>query len=72
MVSHALVEFSSLLYHIFQAGAENCISVEIIEKRKREVGLTVPVKCNAFARNKTIAMVLYEELAECQKLRKSC
>ena len=72
LVGHALIEFSSLFYYFLQAGAENCISVEVIEKRKREVGLVVPVKYNAFARNKTIAMVLHEELAERHKFCKSC
>ena len=69
LVGHVPVELSSLvLYHFLQASAENCISVEVIGKRKREVGLAVPAKCNAFTRNKKIAMVLDEELAKCKKL----
>ena len=67
LVGHAPVEFSSLLYHFLQASAENCINVEVIEKRKREVGLVVPAKYNAFTRNKKIAVVLDEELAKCKK-----
>ena len=69
---HASVEFSRLLYHFLQASAENCINVEVIGKRKREVGLVVPAKYNAFTRNKKIAMVLDEELAKRKKLYKSC
>ena len=72
LVGHAPVEFSSLLYHFLQASAENCINVEVIEKRKREVGLVVPAKYNAFTRNKKIAVVLDEELAKCKKLYRSC
>ena len=72
LVRHAPVEFSSLLYHFLQASTENCINVEVIRKRKRDVGLVVPAKCNAFTRNKKIAMVLDEELAKRKKLYKSC
>ena len=72
MVGHAPVEFSSLLYHFLQASAENCINVEVIGKRKREVGLVVPAKYNTFTRNKKMTMVLDEELAKHKKLYKSC
>ena len=34
LVGHALVEFSSLLFHFLYARAENCINVEVIGKRK--------------------------------------
>ena len=60
-----------LLYHILQESAENCINVEVIGKRKREVGLAVPAKYNAVTGNKKIAMVLDEELAKRKKLYKS-
>ena len=63
LIGHAPVEFSSLLYHFLQASAKNCINVEVIGIRKRETELVVPAKYNAFARNKTITMVLDEELA---------
>ena len=66
MVGHAPVEFSSLLYCFLQASGENCIKVELIGERKREVGLVVPAKYNT--RNKMIAMVLDEELARRKKL----
>ena len=72
LVGHAPVEFSSLLYHFLQAIAENCINVEVIGKRKPEVGLAVPVKYSAFTRNKKIAMVLDKELAKRKNLYKSC
>ena len=74
LVCHSPVEFSSLLHHFLQARAENCINVEVIGKRKREVGLVVPVKYNAFTRNKKIALVLVldEEFAKRKKLCKSC
>ena len=40
-------------------------------KRKHEVRLVVPAKCNAFTRSKKIAMVLAEGLAKLKKLYKS-
>ena len=46
LVGHAPVEFSSLLYHFLQASAENCMNVEVIGKRKRDVGLVVPARHN--------------------------
>ena len=52
LVGHAPVDFLSLLYHFLQVSAENCINVEVIGKRKREAGLVVPAKCNAFTRTK--------------------
>ena len=67
MVGLAAVEFSILLYHFIQASAENCINVEVIRKRKREVGLKIPDKYNAFTRNRKIAMLLDEELARRKK-----
>ena len=66
------VEFSSLLYHFLQVSTENCISIEVIGKRKGDVGLVVPAKCNGFTRNKKIAMVMDEELAKHKKLYKPC
>ena len=61
MVGHAPVELLRLLYHFLQASAENVINVEIVGKIKREVGLVVRAKCNAFTRNKKTAMVLDQE-----------
>ena len=72
LVGHAPVEFSSLLYHFLRASPENCINIEVIGKRKREAGLVVPAKYNAFTRNKKAAMVLDEQLAKRKKLYKSC
>ena len=64
LVGHAAVVFSGLLCYFLQASAENCINAEVIGKRKREVGLVVLAKYNAFTRNKKITMVLDEELAK--------
>ena len=63
LVGHAPIELSSLLYHFLQASAENCVNVEIIGKRKREVGLVVPAKYDALTKNKKISMVLEKELS---------
>ena len=48
------------------------MNVEVIGKRKLEVGLVVPAKYDPFTRNKQIAMILDEELAKWKKLYKSC
>ena len=69
LVGQVSVEFSSLLYHFLQASTENCISVEVIGKRK-QVEHVVPAKCNAFTSSKKIAMVLDE--AKHKKLYKFC
>ena len=37
LVGHAPVEFSKLLYNFLHASAQNCIDIEIIGKRKREI-----------------------------------
>ena len=68
LVGHAAVELLRLLYHILQASAENVINVEVVGKIKREVGLVVRAKCNAFTRNKNIAMVLDQERTKCKNL----
>ena len=72
LVGHAPIELSSLLYHFLQASAENCVNVEIIGKRKREVGLVVPAKYDALTKNKKISMVLEKELSKRKNMYKSC
>ena len=47
------------------------MNVEVIGKRKLEVGLVVPAKYDPFTRNEQIAMILDEELAKWKKLYKS-
>ena len=66
------IELSSLLYHFLQASAENCVNVEIIGKRKLEVGLVVPAKYDALTKNKKISMVLEKELSKRKNMYKSC
>ena len=44
LVSHAPVEFSSLLYQFHPASAENYINIEVIRKIRRGVGFVVPAK----------------------------
>ena len=72
LAGHAPIELSSLLYHFPQASAENCVNVEIIGKRKREVGLVVPAKYDALTKNKKISMVLEKELSKRKNMYKSC
>ena len=40
------------------------MNVQVIGKKKLEVGLVVPAKYDPFTRNKQIAMILDEELAK--------
>ena len=57
LVGHAPVESSRLLKQFLKADLGNSIYVEIIEKRKREVGLVMlakfsaPIKCSQCQQN---------------------
>ena len=72
LVGHAPVEFSSLLYHFLQASAENCINVEVIGKRKREVGLVVPPNTMLLQGTKRYQWYWMRNLLSAKKLYKSC
>ena len=62
LVGHVPVELSSLIYHFLNASSENRMTVEVTDKRKREVGLVVPAKFNALTKDKKTAKVLNKEL----------
>ena len=62
LVGHVLVELSKLLNHFLKADRGNCIYVEVIGKRKREVGLVVPAKFSARIKCSQTAKVLDEQL----------
>ena len=68
LVGHLPVEISSLLCHFLRADDGNYIEVEILGKRKYEVGLVVPAKYNSFATNKRTAKILDTELSKRRKL----
>ena len=62
LVGHVPVELSKLLNRFLKADTGNCIYVEVIGKRKREVGLVVPAKFSARTKCSRTARVLDEQL----------
>ena len=62
LVGHAPQELSSLLYHFLKSNQKSFIRVTVLGKRKREIGLVVPVKYDCFTSDKRISSVLDEEL----------
>ena len=64
LVGHVPVEISSLLYHFLRASDGNYVVVEILGKRKCEVGLVVTAKYNAFTTNRRDAKILDAELSK--------
>ena len=62
LVGHAPQELSSLLYHFLKSDQKNFIRVSVLGKRKREIGLVVPVKYDCFTSDKRTSIVLDEEL----------
>ena len=54
LIGHVPVAIPCLLYHFLRADDGNYIEVEILGKRKREVGLVVVTKYNAFTTNKLL------------------
>lgn len=55
LVCQAPAEISSLLYHFLRTSDDNYIKVGIPGKRKREVGLALPVE------------IFYAELSKCKE-----
>lgn len=49
LVGYAPAGVLSLLYHFLQTSDDNCVEVEILGKRKLEVGLVVLLRYNACA-----------------------
>ena len=62
LVGHVPVELSKLLNQFLKADTGNCIYIEVIGKRKREVGLVVPAKLSARTKFSRTARVLDEQL----------
>lgn len=62
LVGHVPVELSKQLNQFLKADTRNCIYVEVIGKRKREVGLVVPAKFSARTKCSRTARVLDEQL----------
>ena len=58
LVGQVPVELSKLLNQFLKANTGNCIYVEVIGKRKREVGLVVPAKFSARTKCSRTARVL--------------
>ena len=62
LVGHAIVELSGLLNQFLKTDVGNGICVEIIGKRKCEVGLVVPAKFSARTECSQMGKVLDEQL----------
>ena len=62
LVGHAIVELSGLLNQFLKTDVGNGICVEIIGKRKCEVGLVVPAKLSARTKCSQMGKVLDEQL----------
>ena len=58
LVGHVPLELSSLLYYFLNADTDNFIQVTVIGKRKREIGLVVPVKFDCYTSSKKLSTVL--------------
>ena len=68
LVGHTPTEISSLLYYFLQSKDEKYVEVEILGKRKREVGLVVPAKYNAFTAKRQTAKILDAQLSKAKEL----
>ena len=65
LVGHVPIELSSLLLFFLAAGdKKNLLKAEVVGKRKREIGLVVPVKYKALTSDVKCATVLSEKLNE--------
>ena len=68
LVSHVPAKISSLLYyHFLRASDENYAEAEITEKRKRQVGLVLAIKCNVFTAKRQTPGILDAELSKPKK-----
>ena len=73
LVGYAPAGVLSLLYHFLQTSDDNCVEVEILGKRKLEVGLVVPLRYNACAMAKLqrwtwqTTKIIDSELSKCKK-----
>ena len=62
LVGHLLIEISCLLTNFLKTAPENKLNAIVVGKRKREVGLIVPAKYVALAKNKTFTNILFNKL----------
>ena len=68
LVGHVQVELSSLLHHFLREEKSSPIKMKVIGKRKREVGLVIPVKFTAHTENKRTAENFDAKLAKRHKM----
>lgn len=64
LVGHVPIELSRLLKNFLDANSENKLFAQVTGKRRREVGLVVPVKYTALTTKLRIAKILERELSE--------
>ena len=61
LVGHIPIEISRLIDYFMKENKENFVSVLVVEPRKREVGLVVPVKFTAVTKELRVATILSAE-----------
>ena len=69
LVGHVPIEISQFLNYFLTTGEdENYFEAEVLRKRKREIGLVVPAKYKATAKDKRFANILREKLEEKKRI----
>ena len=61
LVGYAPAGVLSLPYHFLQTSDDNCVEVEILGKRKLEVGLVVLVQCLCNGKTAKMNMINYKD-----------
>ena len=64
LVGHLPAELSLLMRQFFGASSENSITVQVLGKKKKEVGLVIPGKYTAITKDKTTWEFLNKQLHE--------
>ena len=70
LVGHIPIEISSLMTNFLNSAPKNTLKVKVIGKRKREVGLVIPVNYHAEATSERISNILYKKLVEKKNTQK--
>ena len=68
LAGHLPIELPRVLDYFLQQNEDNFIDVQVTGKRKREVGLVVPVRYTAHTRDRETAVILEAELKKRKEL----
>ena len=68
LVGHVPIEISQFLNYFITTGEDENYLGAVLGKRKREIGLVVPAKYKAAAKDKRFANILQEKLEEKKKI----